>query len=535
VVFCIYLNNLGRKHIFIRVYSGLLGALVLVVLLCMLALQLVDHVRGAQFNQNVVRGSLHLITQRLRHDITEQGDLEARFDAQIDIVSHEKTQLDEYQLSRLERHEVLILSDDIAHEAKLITVLDDHNVIKTTLRNVTEVQAQATGQLLLEDWQRSGQAVETFLSNISPHFGYSLSLLPLASFDLSKGDLGRMQYGDVLMRIAIDGESADALVKVPGKEQVIRMGPIFAFKRYTPMGIAIIALTGFMLLGLGVYWVVNSFEMRLRKLEQATSRLSQGHLNARVGINGSDPVSRLGQAFNKMADHIQRLISVQREMVRAVSHELRTPVARIRFGVQIIEDTVGDDPFVMKQLTGMDSDIQELDELIDEILTYARLEEGGPLLDFELTNIQDLILQLVDEARPPEHVSVNYGGAVGSQHEAEVEYRYMHRAIQNLIGNACRYAKSKVVVTFSVGADTCRVDVADDGPGIPEAEWNRVFTPFARLDDSRTRSSGGYGLGLSIVRRITYWHGGRAMVSRDEILGGAKFSLVWPKRHQELS
>ncbi len=535
-MFYIYLNNLGRKRIFIRVYTGLLGALVLVVLLCMSALQLVDHVRGAQFNQNVVRGSLYLITQRLRHDITEQGDLEARFDAQIDIVSKQKAQLDEYQLSRLERHDVLILSDDIAHEAKLITVLDDDHLIKTTLRNVTEVQAQATGQLLLEDWQRSGQPVESFLQNIAPHFGYSMSLLPLDSFDLSRGDLGRMQYGDVLMRIAIDGESADALVKVPGKEQIIRMGPIFAFKRYTPMGIAIIALTGFMLLGLGVYWVVNSFEMRLRKLEQATSRLSQGHLNARVGIHGSDdPVSRLGQAFNKMADHIQRLISVQREMVRAVSHELRTPVARIRFGVQIIEDTAGDDPFVMKQLTGMDSDIQELDELIDEILTYARLEEGGPLLDFELTNIQDLILQLVDEARPPGNVSVNYGGAVGSQHEAEVEYRYMHRAIQNLIGNACRYAKSQVVVTFSVGADTCRVDVADDGPGIPEEEWNRVFTPFARLDDSRTRSSGGYGLGLSIVRRITYWHGGRAMVSRDEVLGGAKFSLVWPKRHQELS
>ncbi|MFT7410990.1 MAG: two-component system sensor histidine kinase RstB [Oleispira sp.] len=509
--------------------------MVLVVLLSMLAFQLVDHVRGAQFNQDVVRGSLYLITERLRYDITEQGDLEARFDAQIDIISKEKAHLDDYQLGRLERYDVLVLSDNIGYEAEFITELNDDTLIRITVRNVTELQAQATGQLLLEDWQRSGQTVETFLQNISPHFGYSLSLRPLESFELNKSDLGRMQYGDVLMPIAINADSMDALIKVPGQEQVIRLGPILAFKRYTPMSIAVIALMGFMLLGLGVYWVVNSFEMSLRKLEQATSRLSQGHLNARVGIIGSDPVSRLGQSFNKMADHIQRLISVQREMVRAVSHELRTPVARIRFGLQIIEDTSGDDPFVMKQLTGIDSDIQELDELIDEILTYARLEEGGPLLDFELTNIQNLILQLVDEARPSEHVTVNYGGAVGSQHEAEVEYRYMHRAIQNLIGNACRYAKSQVVVTFSIGADTCRVDVADDGPGIPEKEWNRVFTPFARLDDSRTRSSGGYGLGLSIVRRITYWHGGRAMVSRDELLGGAKFSLVWPKRHQELS
>lgn len=114
----------------------------------MTALKLVDHVRGAQFNQEVVRGSLHLITQRIRYDMSEQGDLEARFDAQIDIVSKEKAQLDEYELSRLERHEVLIVSDDIAHEAKLITVLDDDNLIRTTLRNVTEVQAQASGQLL---------------------------------------------------------------------------------------------------------------------------------------------------------------------------------------------------------------------------------------------------------------------------------------------------------------------------------------------------------------------------------------------------
>src|SRR5690554_2480618 len=87
-----------------------------------------------------------------------------------------------------------------------------------------------------------------------------------------------------------------------------------------------------------------------------------------------------------MAEHIQRLISIQREMGRAVAHELRTPVARLRFGLQIIEDTA-DDAFTQKQVEGMDADISELDGLIDEILTYARLEEGGPLLNFQRVNI----------------------------------------------------------------------------------------------------------------------------------------------------
>jgi two-component system sensor histidine kinase RstB len=73
------------------------------------------------------------------------------------------------------------------------------------------------------------------------------------------------------------------------------------------------------------------------------------------------------------------------------------------------------------------------------------------------------------------------------------------------------------------------VDVEDDGPGVPEDAWERIFTPFLRLDDSRTRASGGHGLGLSIVRRIIYWHAGRAHVGRSANLGGAHFSLVWPR------
>ncbi|MNQ62086.1 Sensor protein RstB [compost metagenome] len=75
----------------------------------------------------------------------------------------------------------------------------------------------------------------------------------------------------------------------------------------------------------------------------------------------------------------------------------------------------------------------------------------------------------------------------------------------------------------------CRLDVEDDGPGVPPSEWDKLFTPFMRLDDSRTRASGGHGLGLSIVRRIIYWHEGRASISKSEALGGACFSLAWPR------
>lgn len=513
-----------------------MAALLVVGLLCMAALQLVNFVRTSQFNEDIVSGSLYMLAQRLEENPAALTELSALFDADMRLLQlyDAANDLDEYQINRLLRGQALIFRTNQGRSVRLLKALSEQRLLYIELNAVTDIQAQAAAFLLMQDYRRSGLVIEDFLKTMQPHFGFPLKVMHFDDLFLTETDIGRLFYGDILVRISIEGNKAEALAKIPGEDRALVVGPINAFNPYSWQAIMVIATIGVMLIGLGVYWVVNSFETRLRKLEQATSRLAQGHLNARVAITSDDPVSRLGSAFNKMAEHIQRLISIQREMVRAVSHELRTPVARIRFGVQIIEDTLLDDPFVEKQLKGMDSDIQELDELIDEILTYARLEEGGPILDFQQANIADIALQVVEEARPPEKVSVAYVGVDpdGSQ-MAEVEPRYVHRAIQNLVGNAGRYAVSRVQVNCSVGTDSCRVDVEDDGPGIPEEDWDRVFTAFARLDDSRTRASGGYGLGLSIVRRIAYWHGGRAMVSRSESLGGAKFSLIWPRRHQD--
>lgn len=510
---------------------GLLAALLAVVLMCVLALQLVNIVRSAQFNEEIARGSLFLIKDRTKQGANQIDEIAARFDANITLKPTYASGLDDYQLERLRAGRPLI--DLGATDMRLLAALSHEQLIEIQLNAVTEQQAQATAYMLLEDWQRSGEPAADFIQRMQPHFGYPLTVVPLTTLKLTDSDRARMQYGEVLVRIIIEGSEAEALLRLPGTDSALRLGPIYAFNPYSWQTIGIIALMVAILLGLGVYWVVNSFETRLHKLERATSRLSQGHLNARVAVEANDQVSRLGQTFNQMAEHIQRLISIQREMIRAISHELRTPVARIRFGLQIIEDSV-EDAYVTKQLRGMDSDIQELDELIDEILTYARLEEGGPLMDFQRVNIASIAEQVVAEARLPEHVKVIYAGEVPERSlSAEVEPRYIHRAIQNLVGNAARYAKSQVRVVCSVGNDTCRVDVEDDGPGIAKEHWDKVFTAFARLDDSRTRSSGGYGLGLSIVRRIAYWHSGQATVCHSEQLGGACFSLVWPRRHQD--
>lgn len=388
----------------------------------------------------------------------------------------------------------------------------------------------------------ASQLLERLSSPVYAHHSASINLPELSILEQQR--LDHFQYvaldsdSSVVLRLKNEGTLImkwqpfwDAYTTLAEAEGLV---PIERQPAFTPQRLLVLILVVLVATGLFVYFLVFGFEMNLEQLQRASSRIANGHLNSRVKVDEekkkSDPFSRLGFAFNRMANQIQRLMGVQREMIRAVSHELRTPVARMRFGIQMLEDST-DDQFVHKQLHAMDNDLQELDELVDEILTYARLEEGGPILEFERNNMLDLVNQIVEETRRrTDKVTINAHSDTIDETQifADIEYRYLHRAIQNLVGNACRYAKGQVHIEYHCDEQVCRIDVEDDGEGIPEKDWERVFTPFTRLDDSRTRSSGGYGLGLSIVQRIIYWHGGQASVGRSR-WSGAKMSLVWPQ------
>ncbi|EBK2343998.1 HAMP domain-containing protein, partial [Salmonella enterica subsp. enterica serovar Enteritidis] len=126
------------------------------------------------------------------------------------------------------------------------------------------------------------------------------------------------------------------------------------------------------------------------------TKVREGKLNTKVKVVGEDEIAHLAATFNSMTEHIRRLIESQRELTRAVSHELRTPVARIRFAVDMLADTDDYDDR-MSQRDYIDQDIESLNGLIDEILTYAKLEEGSPKMDWEEVDLQELVSQIVRE------------------------------------------------------------------------------------------------------------------------------------------
>ncbi len=533
----------AMNSIFLRIYGGMLAVLVLVALLGVGALQLLNEVRADQYRERLAQGTFRLMADNLapmldverRRAVAVWGRL---LGIPLEIQALGEVALDGGARNRLKRGQVLVQQTG-PHAARVYSQLDDKQGLLLTgeVQQISEQLARATVFLLVDElvrypWDEQPRRLAELKE--AKQFGFDLRLVRLDQADLDPDQRRRVDEGDTVMALGRGGDSIHVFSGIVDTDWVLEIGPLYQMNPYPPQLLVLIGALGLSLIGLMVYLLVRPLEQRLSDLEGAATRIASGRLDARVPTRGSDSVGRLAAAFNAMAEHLQRSLSIQREMVRAVSHELRTPVARLRFGLEMIGDAETD-AARRKYMDGMDSDIQDLDKLVDEMLTYARLEQGAPALNFQQVDLGNLIDQVIAELAPLRPgVRVERGPSRdapdGSGACVEAELRYLHRALQNLVSNAMRHAESRVRVSYQAGQQRCRLDIEDDGPGVPEDAWEHIFTPFLRLDDSRTRASGGHGLGLSIVRRIIYWHGGRAQISRSASLGGACFSLLWPRK-----
>ncbi|WP_372972344.1 ATP-binding protein [Marinobacter sp.] len=509
----------------IKLFTRLAGLAVLIALICSLVLWGLSSVRYQAWQESLAEPLMTWLAripspEQHYHWLPRLYDFSIRpaDELNLDAVAHE----------RLSYGQTLVRSDQIG--LRVVTARPSGGVLSMRLRHLYQDVAEATALVVM--WHLNEMPAGERESAAGPLAAtLGVRLVPLSHTD-------QLPAPEVLNRawernLAWYGDQSRGHVLLrldDGSLMRMDMPPGFSALSW-PVVLLLAGLAALVLL-VAVRLLMRDLEHSLRSVESVAVRIARGDLEARVEPGQGNLVSRLARSFNGMAEQIQRLVAVQREMIHAVSHELRTPVARIRFGVQMIE-TARDEQALQRQLDGIDNDIQELDELIDEILTYARLEQGGPVFSLRPASVTGIVRQVVEEQQVL-HPATTIEAVIPEQSElfaeSDIEPRYLHRAIQNLVGNACRYASGRVRVSCLLDEENCRVDVEDDGPGIPEQEWEKVFSAFARLDDSRTRNSGGYGLGLSIVRRILFWHGGQSFVGRSDDLGGARFSLVWPRR-----
>lgn len=215
-----------------------------------------------------------------------------------------------------------------------------------------------------------------------------------------------------------------------------------------------------------------------------------------VPLRGPAEVRKVIDAFNEMQHRITAMIADRTEALAAVGHDFRTPLARLRLRAESIEDSVAG--------AAMEQDIGEMERMIDSLLAYLSGDIDNPAEPVELTDIAVMCATAADEASDNGH-RVGYEGPdhlVLSVHRITIK-----RAIGNLLANALRFG-TEVEIRVRRGDRWVEIEVADDGPGIPDHLREKALQPFTRLDSARARDTGGFGLGLSIVERIARMHDG---------------------------
>ncbi|MEK5769287.1 sensor histidine kinase BfmS [Acinetobacter variabilis] len=530
------------KHsIFLRIYAGLVMLVVLVAVFSYLLVQIINYQRAQEYRESLTNGMAYIISEGVARQPNLQQKMDWVSDASdllelpIYYVEASKVDITRAEGRRLADRKAVVRWDAKTGVAYIVIGLrdDPSHYLYIKADNITERQMKALPVFILDYLVYYPGQEKEYLKRIQDYFSYPISIENVQSLPLDSEQIGRLRldHSIILYRdsASIRGTTISIISPIPSStSEVLVMGPVPLFN-WMPFQLAAgITLLSLFVLSLGVYGLLVPMQRKLREVSYALNKMKTGNMSLRLPVEGSDEMATLASSYNNMSDHIQRLIEAQRELMRAVSHELRTPVARIRFAVEMMADE-DDYDYRLQQVEQIDKDIEALNTLIDEIMTYAKLEQGMPSIEFEDIDLFEVLEQVAvetDALKTGKEVEVL---PMSVPVTVEAERRYLHRVVQNLVGNAVRYCEQKILISGGLDAKgMAYICVEDDGPGIPEADRARIFEAFARLDDSRTRASGGYGLGLSIVSRIAYWFGGEIQVDQSPTLGGARFIMIWP-------
>jgi signal transduction histidine kinase len=313
---------------------------------------------------------------------------------------------------------------------------------------------------------------------------------------------------------------------------------MFASKHDLLLAIVLLIFAGGMAMVLG-YFLSSAIASRIYLLKDAAEKLASGELKTRVPINGRDEVAALANTFNQMVEQLEMADAKQRELERLradliawVGHDLQTPLASMRAILEALEDGVVDDPQTVKRyLNTAQRDVRSLSILIDDLFQMAQLNTGGIPLDRAESSLSDLISDTLESfSELASRQGVKLEGSVDPNVDpVMMDTQRIGRVLNNLIGNALRHTPSQggVKIHARRTASGVEVCVSDTGEGIRAEDLPHVFESFYRGEKSRSRSTGGAGLGLAISRGIVQAHGGEINVE-SETGRGSQFTFSLP-------
>ncbi len=279
-----------------------------------------------------------------------------------------------------------------------------------------------------------------------------------------------------------------------------------------------VLITGLVSLGLA-----SLLTRPIRRLRTAAQRMAEGDLDVRVGGKGKDEVAQLARDFDVMAERLREMLDSQKRLLSDVSHELRSPLARLRVALELLEKN-HDQETALRRI-GKEAD--ELERLVSNLLSLARLESGQSILERTRLSLKQILQNVVNDA---DFEASARGKRVLLQAEEDFTLEgdpvLLRAAIENVVRNAVQHTGEQTTVEVRLNSEKEKalIEVCDHGKGVPETELSRIFEAFTRIGEARDRHSGGFGLGLSITGQVMSAHGGSvSATNRKE--GGLCVSL----------
>lgn len=279
-----------------------------------------------------------------------------------------------------------------------------------------------------------------------------------------------------------------------------------------PIETFIAALAAIVTTSIAAAFIARRVARPLSELSAAATTAAQGGSAPRVPEEGPEDVRRAAAAFNAMTDQVSRTLESQRQLLSAVGHDLRTPITAMRINIEFVNDA--------ELRERLERNLEELQELTEAVLSAARGAGGEPMRHIDVAAlVESLCADLIDMGKP----------VTWQAHDPvpmNCRPNEIRRAVRNLIENAIAYGK-EATVSIQARGTGYEIIVDDNGPGIPEADRQRVFEPFVRLETSRNAETGGTGLGLTLVKTIAAGHGGTVTLE-NRAEGGLRARLYLP-------
>ena len=360
---------------------------------------------------------------------------------------------------------------------------------------------------------------QQFISNWNAANPQHISLSAAATFALPPSL--QLQFNDEKSLLLESDEGISLHYLLPNSAQVLNIKTQLSSPQEDSINLNEIYTMLFYLglVAILLVWV-SPLIRQLLALSRATQAFGMGELQQRIVVSKTSYIAAIETEFNRMADRIEQLVDDNKLLSRAVSHDLKTPIARLRFGIEVLEGTENEQ-LRHKYFQRLNRDIDAMEELVSTLLNYARLDQANIQPELQPIALNSWLQQKLT-AHANADLTIEYRPCSPAI-VLNTDPKYLSMQVGNLLSNAERFGNSKIQVSLEVSDKTIWLHVEDDGKGIDEKETEQVVKPFVR--GLQSRDNAGHGMGLAIVKRIGDWMGSELVIGHSQALGGAKMSL----------